>query len=124
MAKLTVKARKEVPAKEFGEPGERAYPMPDKAMLRMQRLAPLRWSRKASYLDRKERRLTRSQQNLGDTQSERKGLSRYRNRAGRGYQRHRYFSWASCRTARYLSIKSVGIKVTTEWSDAQRKSFS
>jgi hypothetical protein len=31
MAKLTVKARKEVPAKEFGEPGKRAYPMPDRA---------------------------------------------------------------------------------------------
>jgi hypothetical protein len=31
MAKLTTKARKKVPAKEFGEPGKRAYPMPDKA---------------------------------------------------------------------------------------------
>jgi hypothetical protein len=31
MSKLTTKARKKVPAKEFGEPGKRAYPMPDKA---------------------------------------------------------------------------------------------
>jgi hypothetical protein len=31
MAKLTTRARKKVPAKEFGEPGKRAYPMPDKA---------------------------------------------------------------------------------------------
>jgi hypothetical protein len=31
MAKLTTKSRKKVPAKEFGEPGKRAYPMPDKA---------------------------------------------------------------------------------------------
>jgi hypothetical protein len=31
MAKLTTKARKKVPLKEFGEPGKRAYPMPDKA---------------------------------------------------------------------------------------------
>jgi hypothetical protein len=31
MAKLTTKGRKKVPAKEFGEPEKRAYPMPDKA---------------------------------------------------------------------------------------------
>ena len=31
MAKLTTKDRKKVSAKEFGEPGKRAYPMPDKA---------------------------------------------------------------------------------------------
>jgi hypothetical protein len=31
MAKLTTKGRKKVPAKEFGEPKKRAYPMPDKA---------------------------------------------------------------------------------------------
>ena len=31
MAKLTTKTRKKVPAKEFGEPEKRAYPMPDKA---------------------------------------------------------------------------------------------
>ena len=31
MEKLTTKARKKVPSKEFGEPGKRAYPMPDKA---------------------------------------------------------------------------------------------
>ena len=31
MAKLTTKDRKNVPATEFGEPGKRAYPMPDKA---------------------------------------------------------------------------------------------
>lgn len=31
MAKLTAKARKAVPKKEFGLPGERKYPMPDKA---------------------------------------------------------------------------------------------
>jgi len=31
MAKLTTKDRKKVSAKEFGEPGKRAYPMPDRA---------------------------------------------------------------------------------------------
>lgn len=31
MAKLTTKARKALPKKTFGEPGERKYPMPDKA---------------------------------------------------------------------------------------------
>jgi hypothetical protein len=31
MAKLTTKARKAIPKKEFGLPGERKYPMPDKA---------------------------------------------------------------------------------------------
>ena len=31
MAKLTTKARKKMPAKEFGEPKKHAYPMPDKA---------------------------------------------------------------------------------------------
>jgi hypothetical protein len=31
MAKLTTKARRKVPAKEFGEPEKRAYPMPDMA---------------------------------------------------------------------------------------------
>lgn len=31
MSKLTAKARKEIPKKEFGMPGERKYPMPDKA---------------------------------------------------------------------------------------------
>jgi hypothetical protein len=31
MAKLTTAARKALPAKTFGEPGKRAYPMPDKA---------------------------------------------------------------------------------------------
>ena len=31
MAKLTAKARKKIPAKEFGEPAKHAYPMPDKA---------------------------------------------------------------------------------------------
>ncbi len=31
MAKLTKTARGKIPGKEFGEPGKRAYPMPDKA---------------------------------------------------------------------------------------------
>ena len=31
MSKLTTNDRKKVPATEFGEPGKRAYPMPDKA---------------------------------------------------------------------------------------------
>lgn len=31
MATLTTKARKKIPAKEFGEPEKGAYPMPDKA---------------------------------------------------------------------------------------------
>lgn len=30
MSKLTTKARKSLPKSEFGEPGKRAYPMPDK----------------------------------------------------------------------------------------------
>ena len=31
MAKLTTRARKAIPTSEFGLPGKRAYPMPDKA---------------------------------------------------------------------------------------------
>lgn len=31
MAKLTTKARKEIPKKEFGLPGSERYPMPDRA---------------------------------------------------------------------------------------------
>jgi hypothetical protein len=31
MAKLTAKARKKIPAKDFGEPAKGAFPMPDKA---------------------------------------------------------------------------------------------
>ncbi len=31
MAKLTSKERKSLPKSEFGEPGKRAYPMPDKS---------------------------------------------------------------------------------------------
>lgn len=31
MSKLTTKQRNALPAKSFGEPGKRAYPMPDKA---------------------------------------------------------------------------------------------
>ncbi len=31
MAKLTSKQRNRLPASKFGEPGKRAYPMPDKA---------------------------------------------------------------------------------------------
>lgn len=31
MAKLTTKARKALPKKEFGLPGREAYPMPDRA---------------------------------------------------------------------------------------------
>jgi hypothetical protein len=31
MAELTTKGREKMPAKEFGEPEKRAYPMPDKA---------------------------------------------------------------------------------------------
>lgn len=31
MAKLTTAKRKSLPASEFGEPGERKYPMPDKS---------------------------------------------------------------------------------------------
>lgn len=31
MAKLTAKARKGLPASSFGEPGKRAYPMPDRS---------------------------------------------------------------------------------------------
>jgi hypothetical protein len=31
MAKLTTKARKSMPKSEFGEPGKRAYPMPDRS---------------------------------------------------------------------------------------------
>ena len=31
MAKLTTKVRKKLPKSEFGEPGKRAYPMPDRS---------------------------------------------------------------------------------------------
>jgi hypothetical protein len=31
MAKLTTKSRNKLPKSEFGEPGKRAYPMPDKS---------------------------------------------------------------------------------------------
>ena len=31
MSKISTKARKEMPKSEFGLPGKRAYPMPDKA---------------------------------------------------------------------------------------------
>lgn len=31
MSKISAKARKEMPKSEFGMPGKRAYPMPDKA---------------------------------------------------------------------------------------------
>jgi hypothetical protein len=31
MGKLTSKERKSIPAKEFGMPGERKYPMPDRS---------------------------------------------------------------------------------------------
>lgn len=31
MAKLTAAKRKKIPSKEFGEPGSRKYPMPDRA---------------------------------------------------------------------------------------------
>ena len=31
MAKLTAAKRKKIPSKEFGEPGDRKYPMPDRA---------------------------------------------------------------------------------------------
>ena len=31
MTKLTTKARKSIPKKEFGLPGERKYPMPDRS---------------------------------------------------------------------------------------------
>lgn len=31
MATLSAKARKKLPASSFGEPGKRAYPMPDKS---------------------------------------------------------------------------------------------
>lgn len=34
MAKLSAKARDKLPASKFGEPGERAYPMEDKAHAR------------------------------------------------------------------------------------------
>lgn len=34
MAKLSSKARKRLPKGDFGEPGKRAYPMPDKAHAR------------------------------------------------------------------------------------------
>ena len=34
MASLTTKARKKLPADEFGEPGKRAYPVPDKSHAR------------------------------------------------------------------------------------------
>ena len=34
MAELTAKARKKIPKKEFGLPGEKKYPMPDKAHAR------------------------------------------------------------------------------------------
>ena len=31
MSKLTNKARAAIPSKDFGEPGKRAYPMPDRS---------------------------------------------------------------------------------------------
>ena len=34
MAKLDTKERKKIPKTEFGEPGKRAYPMPDKSHAR------------------------------------------------------------------------------------------
>lgn len=34
MAKLTSKSRKKLPKSSFGEPGKRAYPMPDKSHAR------------------------------------------------------------------------------------------
>ena len=33
MAKLTTTKRNKIPKKEFGMPGERKYPMPDKSIL-------------------------------------------------------------------------------------------
>lgn len=34
MAKLTAKARKKIPSSEFGLPGKRSFPMPDKSHAR------------------------------------------------------------------------------------------
>jgi len=34
MARLTTRTRKALPSGDFGEPGKRAYPMPDKAHAR------------------------------------------------------------------------------------------
>ncbi len=35
MAKLTVRKRKDLPKKDFGLPGKKAYPMPDKEHARL-----------------------------------------------------------------------------------------
>ena len=35
MAKLTTKERKKLPSKDFGAPGKKAYPMPDKNHARL-----------------------------------------------------------------------------------------
>ena len=41
--KLNAAARKRIPKSEFGLPGKRKYPMPDRGRLQMRRRALRRW---------------------------------------------------------------------------------
>ncbi len=57
MAKLTVKARKKISAKEFGEPAKHAYPMPDKAHAANAKARATQMVKKGKLSESEKRRL-------------------------------------------------------------------
>ncbi len=61
MAKLTTKTRKKMPAKEFGEPEKRAYPMPDKAHAANAKARATQMVKKGKLSESEKKKLTPKQ---------------------------------------------------------------
>jgi len=64
MAKLTPKKRKALPKKDFGLPGKKAYPMPDKEHARLAKSGASRAERIGN--------ITKAQQNKIDAKADKK----------------------------------------------------
>ena len=68
MAKLTTKGRKKIPTKEFGEPGKRAYPMPDKAHAANAKARATQMVKKGKLSASEEKKIdSKANKKLGDT---------------------------------------------------------
>jgi hypothetical protein len=68
MAKLTTKTRKKMPAKEFGEPAKRAYPMPDKAHAANAKARAAQMVKKGKLSESEKKKIdAKANKKLGDT---------------------------------------------------------
>jgi hypothetical protein len=68
MGKLDAKERREIPKKDFGEPGKRAYPMPDKSHAMVAKARASEMEHRGKLSKSEERKIdARADRELGKT---------------------------------------------------------